>query len=249
MKSIWKIDISTYLFILISLLSGLYKDIFLILVILLFHEFGHLFFFRLFHISVKKITIYPFGGIMIVDKKCHERIYKEVLCSIGGILFQCILLLFFIFLYQIRFIDNYFYYLFLQYNFSIFIFNLIPLIPLDGSKVLFHFCSKYFSYKFSYYCMLWISFISTFVFIYVNYIYGRYDFVIYVFLFIQFIIYLKNMKYIMYEYYMEKILYSHYYDGIIYCDSFQEMRKDKYYYIHGMNERNFLLKKIDYSKK
>ena len=86
-----KIDNITYLIILISLLSGYIKHTFIIFTIVLIHELGHVFFFYIFNIEIESINIYPFGGITKVNKKIHERIYKDVLISLGGIIFQILL--------------------------------------------------------------------------------------------------------------------------------------------------------------
>ena len=83
-----KIDYSTYILIFLTLLAGYIKNVFLILLIVLIHELGHVFFFLLFKIEVRKIVIYPYGGMSYVNKKINERIYREILISIGGILFQ-----------------------------------------------------------------------------------------------------------------------------------------------------------------
>ena len=160
MKSILiKIDISTYLFILFAFLAGYIKSILLIYLIVIIHEFGHFFFFKIFGIIVIKMVIYPFGGITIVDKKIHERIYKTIICSFGGIIFQIFLFFIFLFLLKYNFINDYTFSLFKTYNQTLVIFNLLPIIPLDGSKIYFAFLTKYFSFKLSYYLTLILNLI------------------------------------------------------------------------------------------
>ena len=241
MKNIWKIDFSTYIFILLLLLSGLIKDLIAVSIIILVHELGHIFFFKLFKYKINKITIYPFGGIILVSKKIHERIYKEILSSSGGILFQLIFLLIINCLYKDGYISNYFYSLCTTYNKYIPIFNIIPLIPLDGSKILLSIFTMFFSYRTSYVLMIISGIISYIVFLLYNYLNHSYDLVIYVFLFINLIVVLKNYKYIMNIFYLERIMYDHYYNKIIYLDKFKHFRVDKYYYVGGKCEKKYLI--------
>ena len=169
MKNIFKIDTSTYVLMLFGLLSGYVKNIFVLLIIVLIHEFGHVFFFYLFRYEIESVVIYPFGGVSKVNKRIHERIYKDVLVSLGGILFQIILYFIFLFFYSYNFIVKSTYDLFCVYNMRIILFNILPIIPLDGSKLFFALCTKYFSFKKSYLFMEVVGFLSLFIFIYLAY--------------------------------------------------------------------------------
>ena len=242
-----KIDYSTYLLILIGLLAGYIKNILVILIIVIVHELGHVFFFYLYKIEIDKIIIYPYGGVSRVNKKIHERIYKDILISLGGIIFQGLLIIGVIFLYKGGFIVKSTYNMFIIYNKSVILFNLIPLIPLDGSKLLLSICSKYLSYRISYIMMIVISSISLICFIIYNMVFKLNDIVIYLFLVISLINCIREFKYVKNKFYLERILYNNYYDGIV-SDScnIKEMRIDKYYYYKDgnryINERDYLLK-------
>lgn len=239
MKNIWKIDFSTYLLILLYLLSGMFFDIVIILFIVIFHELGHVFFFHFFKIPVKKVTIYPFGGMTIIEKKLHERIYKEVVCSLGGILFQIILWIFMFLFFK----EYSFYHTFQVYNKTILLFNMIPLIPLDGSKILFSLFTKYLSFSFSYILMNITSFICFILLI----LYKQYDIVIISFLILYFYKSIKDYKYVMNSFYLERILYDHYYDRIVFLNRFREFKKNKFYFINMVNEKDYL-KNVTFSK-
>ena len=65
----------------------------MILLIIVVHEMGHLFFMRLFKRKVKSISVLPFGGVIKIDSFLSTNIYEDLLISIGGILFQLILFL------------------------------------------------------------------------------------------------------------------------------------------------------------
>lgn len=243
-----KVDNSVYLLLLFGLLSGHIKSLFIILIIILIHEIGHVFFFKIFNIEIESVVIYPFGGVTYINKKIHERIYKDIFISLGGILFQFVLWGLFLILYKINFIVLSTYKMFCLYNINIILFNLLPIIPLDGSKLFFSFFTKFFSYKVSYILMVSLSIVSLFLFIVYNYIYKLSDFIIYVFLFFKLYEVVIEYKYIMNKFYLERVIYDHYYDKIINnCVDISNLRIDKYYYFKENNryvsEKDYILKK------
>ncbi len=246
MKNIFKIDNSTYLLILLGLLSGYIKNIFIILIIVLIHELGHVFFFYLFKIEIESIVIYPFGGVSKVNKKIHERIYKDVLISLGGIMFQFILFIMFYYMYKCGLIVRSTYDMFNTYNNSVILFNLIPMIPLDGSKLLMSLLLKFLSFKLSYIVNVIVGIISLVLFIVYNMVFRVNDLVIYVFLIINIIKVIREYKYVMNRFYLERVLFDNYYDGIVNNSSLDRMKIDKYYYFKEgskfINEKKYILK-------
>ena len=246
MKNIFRIDSSTYLLMLLGLLSGYIKNVFIILIIVLIHETGHVFFFYLFNIEIESIVIYPFGGVSKINKRIHERIYKDIFISLGGILFQLILFIIVYFLYKNGFIVSSTYHMFNTYNRSIILFNLIPIIPLDGSKLFFALFTKFLSFRLSYILMVIVGIISLLLFILYNWIFKINDMVIYVFLIVNLYLVFKDYKYVMNKFYLERIMYDNYYNGIVNDSSIDNIRLDKYYYFKVgkgfINEKKYILK-------
>ena len=109
--------------------------------IVLFHELGHVLVCLFFKYKIINITIYPFGGITKIEKDINTNSNKELILAFAGIFMQIIL----IFIVKLFSIHDY--ELFLKYNYSIMLFNLIPIIPLDGSKIINVFFCKIFPYK------------------------------------------------------------------------------------------------------
>lgn len=246
MKNIFRIDSSTYLLMLLGLLSGYIKNVFIILIIVLIHEIGHVFFFYLFNIEIESIVIYPFGGVSKINKRIHERIYKDIFVSLGGILFQLLLFIIMYFLYKNGFIVSSTYHMFNTYNRSIILFNLIPIIPLDGSKLFFALFTKFLSFRLSYILMVIVGIISLVLFILYNCIFKINDMVIYVFLIVNLYLVFKDYKYVMNKFYLERIMYDNYYNGIVNDSSIDNIRLDKYYYFKVgkgyINEKKYILK-------
>lgn len=228
MKNIFKINIFTYIFLLLAFLAGYFKETMLILFIVIFHEMGHVFFFFLFKIKVCKVEIYPFGGVTLIEKKIHERIYKDIICSLGGVLFQLLLYPFFYLLRN----DINLYNHFLEYNKIILIFNLLPMIPLDGSKVVLAILTKFIAFKISYILMIIISILTMVMFFSYSFLSGVGDITLSVFLIGELIMVIRNYKYIKQKFYLERIIYDNYYDRIKYHGNKDLMHLTVYYYFN-----------------
>lgn len=159
-----KININPFFYFLalISVFTGLFKQFLIMYLIIIVHEFGHIFFALIFKYKIIKINIYPFGGYSIFQNDLNISFIKEFLVFLGGILFQFILYL--IFKYNI---NNYsfIYKVFINYNTSIILFNLIPIIPLDGSKVINILLNNFISFKYAHLITIYISYIFVFILI------------------------------------------------------------------------------------
>ena len=165
---LFNIHLSTYFLILSFLITGLIKNIILIYFIVLFHELGHLFIIKLLGYKIIKVDIYPSGGVTKIDKKINTKISHDLLIASFGILFQILLYFLFYFLYSFSYIRSSTYELFLTYNTTIFVFNLLPIIPLDGYQFLRCIWEIIFPYQKAFKISLVISVIFIFLFITYN---------------------------------------------------------------------------------
>ena len=134
--------------------------------IVLTHELGHITIGIIFKYDIKQIKIYPFGGYTIFNTNINKSFIEEFLVFIGGILFQTILYL----LVKTFMNPNlYSYNIFMNYNTTILLFNLLPITPLDGSKVLNILLNTIIPFKKSHILTIYISFISVFILIILYY--------------------------------------------------------------------------------
>lgn len=110
----------------------------------------------IFKYKIKKINIYPFGGYTIFEYDINTPFITEFMVFLGGILFQIIF-----FVITKNLIDNssYTYNLIKNYNLSILMFNMIPVIPLDGAKILNILFNKMFPFKRAHLLTIYISYI------------------------------------------------------------------------------------------
>jgi len=208
----FKINNYTYLFLIICALCGYIKNITIIFIICLIHELGHVFFIKLFNYKIISVELFPFGGFTTIDKRINTNINKDILIASGGIIFQLILLLF---IYLLKNSFNIITYnLIINYSFILILFNLIPIIPLDGNNIM-HLClEKFFSYHLSYHLNFIISLICLIMFLIVNYIYKLDNYFIISFLLYKTIMYIKNYKYLRKRFLLERYLYDLEYNRI-----------------------------------
>ncbi len=229
-----KINNFTYFFIIICALCGYIKNITIIFSICLIHELGHIIFIKLFKYEINSVEILPFGGYTEINKKINTSINKDLLIAFGGIIMQIILIL----LLNIikNYLHNFTYQLIINYNYILIFFNLLPIIPLDGSQIMHLLLEKKFSYHLSYKLNLGISLVLLILFIYLNYKFHIDNYLIISFLFYQIIITYKNFKYYENRFLLERYLYDFNYKKIDnHTKSIQDLKKNT---LHFFKEGN-----------
>ena len=197
-----KIDYLTLYLLLILFLSGYLLIGLIVMGIVLVHEIGHVLFIKLFKYKIISITIYPFGGITKIDKRINSSINKELLIASGGILIQLILF-FIVYLLPIRwYIKSIFY----KYNLSIMLFNMIPILPLDGSIIVNSILNKFFSFKRSYIVSGFISIMGIVLYILVNIWYSLNNYLIIGLFVYKLYEYIVNYKYVHNRFLLERYI-------------------------------------------
>lgn len=211
MKNILKtfnFHFSTIIFILLSFLVGYFKNVICIFLIVIIHEIGHLFFIKLFKYQVTSITIYPFGGITKVSKRINDSIIKERIISLGGIFFQLLLFL----IIKLLHLN---YDLLLFYNQTILLFNIIPIIPLDGSVFLKSILESHMSYEKALKYTVLISFLIYLLFLFCNIYFQLNNYFICLLLLFQIYTFHKEIATLKNRFYLERYLYNFPYKNII----------------------------------
>lgn len=197
-----KINFLTIYFLLLLFLCGYLKIGLIIFSIVIIHEFGHVFFIKLFKYQIISITIYPFGGMTKVNKDLNTPINKELLIAFGGIFFQ---LLFGLIIWQLP-ISALTKNIFIQYNLSILIFNLVPIIPLDGSIIFNAVLNKFFSFKVSYYLYFFVSCLGIVLYLISNYWFSLNNYLITSLFMIKTFYAYKNHNYLFNKFLLERYL-------------------------------------------
>src|SRR5699024_7363025 len=129
----------------------------IVLSLVFFHEMGHFIVAKRFNWRVKKIKLWVFGGVMETDEHGTRPNHEELLVTLAGP-FQHVIVFLIFFLIPFEFIPTSILNIIYFYNTILFIFNLLPIWPLDGGKVLFIFLSTITTYQKAYQHTLLLSF-------------------------------------------------------------------------------------------
>jgi len=142
-----KIHIFFYLVALIAVLTGLFKEFLILTSIIIVHEIGHISASLYFKWNIDKIIILPFGGLTVFNEKINKPINEELVILLLGPIFQI--------MYAIIFYNP----LILKYHYALLLFNLLPIYPLDGSKLINILFNKLLPFKLSHILTLYLSFL------------------------------------------------------------------------------------------
>lgn len=222
MKNIFKIHPFFYLFAIICIFTGYFKNFCFITFIIVFHELGHILASVFFNWNIDKIVIMPFGGIVLFNEKINRPIKEELIIALMGPIFQSVLF----------FIDNP---LFFKYNLFLIIFNLLPIFPLDGSKILNLFLNYFTYFKISHLISIIIS-IYLICLILFKIPFNLIFYIVIFFLLLKTIKEIKNHKYIFNKFLLERYLYSFSFKKLKKIDNINKMKRDYEHIIFYKNK-------------
>ena len=229
-----------YTYIIIALgfiLTGYFSNLLVFTSLIIIHELGHFIIAKINHLNPQKITIYPFGGITKMNNPINTKINKELIVLVSGVLFQSIYYLIIIYLYKNNLIREYIFKQFTTYHYSILIFNLLPIYPLDGGKIINLLLSKILPYKLSIKLTIVISIITfTIVFI-TNYYKFNYTTILIVSIIFRSIHrYYKNINYLFNRFLLERYLHKISLIKTKNINKIDNMYKEKYHIIKENNK-------------
>lgn len=248
MKNIFKIHFHPlfYIVIIICSFTGHFQDFFLFLSIILFHELGHILGGFLFKWKIKEVLILPFGALTIFGEGITKPLKQEFYIAILGPVFQLI-----------------YYHLFRNtwnitaLHYSLLLFNLLPITPLDGSKILNVLLNKFFPFKKSNWLTILVSTILVITLFGFSLIY-RFNFVIiFVLFFLSVKIYqeFQNRFLVFQKFLYERYFYPRYYRKLTKVSSLDvtKMYRDRQHiFFEGgksYSEREILRKRFDFKGK
>ncbi|SJZ38875.1 M50 family metallopeptidase [Garciella nitratireducens] len=126
---------------------GYGKIMIILLIIIILHELSHGLIAMFFGIKIKELEILPFGGVVKLDKSLNFTNREEIFISAAGPIFNLVISA------TVFFFQKYFGLKNSNVDFIIFsnliigIFNLIPVLPLDGGRIVRSLLSYLFGYK------------------------------------------------------------------------------------------------------
>lgn len=177
-----------FVFIIISFLTGTFVEMFIILGIVLWHELGHYLAAAHFKWRVNKVMLWIFGGVMDTDEHGNRPVIEEFIVTIAGPFQHVIIYFFMLIISSLSLLPSSIISTILIYNTTIFVFNLLPIWPLDGGKILFFLISKKLSFQKAYHVIIILSMALCFIIIIVQLLFFPFTlsaFLIMVFLIIE----------------------------------------------------------------
>lgn len=223
MNNICKIRLHpfSYVFALLIFFTGYFRSYSTFMFIIIIHELGHVLAALLFKWKIEKIVILPFGGLTKFNEKINRPIYEEFIISIMGIIFQIV------FCYNLN----------KYYNILIIIFNLLPIHPLDGSKIINLLFNKIASFKNSYLFTMYISYlIFFFIFLFIIIYRDLILFLIFFPLLLQLNQEYKKKEIVINKFYLERYLYKFNFKKFKIIGNMSKMRRDYKHYFRKNNK-------------
>lgn len=235
-----KIEIhnTTYIFLLASFLAGYFEYMYILLLIIFIHETGHYILAKINKVEISKIIIYPFGGITIFESDLNISIKKELLILLGGLLFQLLFFLLIKELYLNSNVTQHVYNIFYKINYILISFNFLPIVPLDGGKLINIILDKIFSYKKSMYITIIISFLFTIYFILKKQ--TILSIILSMFLAKEIFLEYKNINYKYNKFLLERYLNDYKFNKIKIIKNINHFKRDNYHIVNNEFEEKVL---------
>jgi stage IV sporulation protein FB len=104
--------------------------------IVFIHEMGHVAAAKGFGWKVREVQLLPFGGVVVVDELGTRPVHEELAVALAGPLQHVWMILVALFMKAANPSSSEWWNYFLEVNLMIGLFNLLPVLPLDGGKVL-----------------------------------------------------------------------------------------------------------------
>lgn len=225
--------------VLIFILIGHFRFISYFMLIITIHELGHIIMALFFKWNIDKIIILPFGGLTKFNEIINRSLIEEFLIAISGVIFQ------FIFYMIIKQYIDYEY--FNMINYFIIVFNLMPIYPLDGSKILNVLLNKITSFKNSLLISVIISYILIIIFSILFFKINKLFILVLSFLFLEVNKLYKERKEIFNKFLLERYLNEFKFKHKKIINHVSEMKKD-YRHLFYIDEKymteNYFLKKM-----
>ena len=153
------------LFICISIVTGTFVELIIIFTIVLIHEMGHYLMAKIFKWRIKRIMLWVFGGVMETEEHGNRSIREDLLVTVAGPFQHLIIYLSLFLLLDIGFLSDVIFKTAMTYNTAILLFNLLPIWPLDGGKLVFFLLSMKLPYRKAFDFILLFSMILSLVLI------------------------------------------------------------------------------------
>ncbi|GAF10048.1 stage IV sporulation pro-sigma-K processing enzyme [Paenibacillus pini JCM 16418] len=129
-----------------SVLTGHFLELITLFAIVLIHELGHTSAALLYGVRIRSIQLLPFGGVVEIEDTGQLSAWKEIVIAVAGPLQNVVLIGFALIFRHSGLGDSAFLSYVIYGNAMIALFNLLPILPLDGGKIMQAAASLWFPY-------------------------------------------------------------------------------------------------------
>ena len=223
------------------MLTGKFINIILFMYLIFIHEVGHSLMIVLKKYELLRIELYPYGGCSKYNSLINISLKDEFLILISGPLFQIIGFFILSFFLDYRYLS-----ILKFYNSIILIFNMLPIYPLDGGKLLHIIISYFLSFKIGFKYLFYISFVSFFIvfYVYLKFIRNILFLIVLIFLYIKFISEVFKFSLYYNKFLLERYLYDFSYLPKEKVHCLDNFKRSKYHIVcinnKNINEREYL---------
>ena len=235
----------TYLIIALGfILTGYFYNLIIFTSLILIHELGHYLMCIKYKVKVNKIIIYPYGGLIKLDDVINRDIDEELLIAIMGIFFQTMYYTIILILYKNNYLREHIFNIYTMYHYSMLIFNILPIYPLDGFKIFNLILSKVMYFNLANYISLIISIIMIII-VFIKGI-NNYSYMMLIFILIDNTYkYYKGLKHLYNKFILERYLHKYNYKQFKIVNNQNKMYKNKF---HIFKIGNNYIKEKEYLK-
>lgn len=149
-----------FFFLFVAIITGMLLEFTIIFGIVLFHEWGHFACARFFRWRIRRIFLWIFGGVMETDEYGSRPMHEECLVTIAGPIQHLWIYLFIYMADGTSFLSESTLQLIQQYNTFILVWNLLPIWPLDGGKLMQLGLERLFTLTFAHKLTIILSFLT-----------------------------------------------------------------------------------------
>jgi stage IV sporulation protein FB len=148
-----------------AVLTAHFMELCMLLLIILVHEMGHATAASFFSWRIKRIVLLPFGGVAEMDEHGNRPLKEEAIVLLAGPLQHVWMVGISLIMNSLSIMPADLFTLFLNFNMMIFFFNMLPIWPLDGGKIMFLLLSLKKSFPEAHRMTMYVSMVTLGVFI------------------------------------------------------------------------------------
>lgn len=220
-KNFLKIHPLSILFLFLAFITGYFQYVFYLMSLIFIHELGHVSAGVFFGWKVSKVILLPFGGMTVFEEKINCPIKQEFVVAFMGPIYQ---ILFYHLLVLLGFETD----LLTSIHITLLIFNLLPIYPLDGSKILSLFFQKFFSFYQSMTFLFYGSFVVLLFLLFFHH--TLMELILFFFLIYQVFLFRKEKEKLFYRFLLERYLYVFSFSKEKVVSCLKKMKKDTYHH-------------------